>query len=399
MKQRKCNEELLNLLGKSMQVKESLEQQSSFSQEAMFQQANKQPVRKKCVLEQQQMERFDASCEPKVQSIQTKLNGMEKSVKSLMKRVSRSQQQVGDANDQLNELESKLAELTNRLYQQPAGGQQINTFNFTEQTYSIIAEFFTAIHNNDLTTVRLYLSLGLVQINVKDQSPPYLEQLWRFDGSPALMVAAAHGYTAMLRMLVKEFKANVEDTDNDGGTALMAAVSFGQSEAARILLGELGANVNAASNDGSTALMHAASSSRPDLVRKLVKEFGAQVEAKCTSGETSLMAAVVSKSQKSIQVVVHLLVEELGAQVDAANNDGYTALMFASIYGKYELVDFLIKNNANTQARTRQGKTALDLAGSAPGVSNTAKQCVVELLQQNNRWHTYGISIVRSRTA
>jgi len=53
---------------------------------------------------------------------------------------------------------------------------------------------------------------------------------------------------------------------------------------------------------------------------------------------------------------------KLGADLDLPNNNGETCIMHAINNENYSLVDFLVKNKVNLEARTNDGKTVMDFA-------------------------------------
>jgi ankyrin repeat protein len=62
----------------------------------------------------------------------------------------------------------------------------------------------------------------------------------------------------VVRCLVKEFGADVNQAGRNGHVALCAAAQDGHEHVVRCLLGECGANVNQRSDGGATALYAAA---------------------------------------------------------------------------------------------------------------------------------------------
>lgn len=71
-------------------------------------------------------------------------------------------------------------------------------------------------------------------------------------GNTPLILAANHGHTELVRLLVRS-GANLNRSNDKGANALIAAVMSGHAAAAGLLI-EQGANLNAADNSGNTAL-------------------------------------------------------------------------------------------------------------------------------------------------
>jgi hypothetical protein len=97
---------------------------------------------------------------------------------------------------------------------------------------------------------------------------------------------------AVVRCLVKECGADVNQARYDGCTPLYAAAQLGLLSVVQCLLKELGADINKATNDGSTPLMVASALEHTEVVVWLIKH-GADAQAPAPTGGT---AADVSKA-------------------------------------------------------------------------------------------------------
>ena len=78
------------------------------------------------------------------------------------------------------------------------------------------------------------------------------------------------------------------------------------------------------------------------------------IETKDRYGRTLLFLAVAATKNET-EMAARLL--ELGADVDAAEQNGFTPLYWAAFDGNAELVDLLLANGANANAKTQDGKT------------------------------------------
>jgi hypothetical protein len=96
----------------------------------------------------------------------------------------------------------------------------------------------------------------------------------------------------MVRCLVKELGADVNQADHEGDTPLYLAALEGKMDILRCLVREFGADVSQANSDGCTPLMIAIVNNHVDVVRWLVKE-GADTQAKFAA--TEYTAATISK--------------------------------------------------------------------------------------------------------
>ena len=94
-----------------------------------------------------------------------------------------------------------------------------------------------------------------------------------YAGVTALMEAAAHGSTDVMKLLLAK-GANIEAADAQKWTALLWAADKGQADAAQLLITG-GANVNAKGDRGLNALSLAQMEGYP-TVAKLLEDHGAK---------------------------------------------------------------------------------------------------------------------------
>jgi hypothetical protein len=162
------------------------------------------------------------------------------------------------------------------------------------------------------------------------------------------------GSLDIMRCLVKEFDADVNQTNEEGTTALVTAVISGKFNMVRFLVRDLGADVN--QSPVSSPLLFATVKGNVEMMRCLVKELGANVNhAEHILGATALFAAV----EKGTLDMVRFVVKDLGADVNQAKHDGVTPLMAAN---GIEIVRWLVKNGANTQASVQQQVSVADVS-------------------------------------
>ena len=98
------------------------------------------------------------------------------------------------------------------------------------------------------------------------------------NGNAAVHYAARND--TLLRLIGKEFKANVDVRNNDGDAILHWLCREGRFSLARFLIVECKANANIKDSDGNAPLAHAAAHNHKDICECLVKEGKADVNAK-----------------------------------------------------------------------------------------------------------------------
>ena len=141
--------------------------------------------------------------------------------------------------------------------------------------------------------------------------------------------------------------ANPNFPDKKGAVPVMPATG----ELLRCLL-ENGANPSASDNLGRTAAMYHANI-KSDLM--LLLKFGADIHARDLQGNDVLLCA--DKNHEHIK----FLIETFGFSADDRNDDGTSILHMACADMWPGTVKYLIRHGANPAARTKDGKTPLDL--------------------------------------
>jgi ankyrin repeat protein len=96
-------------------------------------------------------------------------------------------------------------------------------------------------------------------------------------GATAVFHADQEGRMALVKYMVEELGADVHLPNKNGITVLSVAAQEGHVDIVRYLRNELNVDVNQASNDGVTPVLYAAQQNRIDVLRCLVMELGADV--------------------------------------------------------------------------------------------------------------------------
>jgi ankyrin repeat protein len=177
-------------------------------------------------------------------------------------------------------------------------------------------------------------------------------------GAEPLINAALYGKLEVVRFLVKELGADINQADEIGYTPLLVAAQKGYLAVCVCLVKELGADVHRANPEGYAPLFTAAQKGHLPVVHCLVKDLGADVDQPSDTGTTPLHIA----ARNGHLDVVQCLVKELGADINKAADAGVTPLMVASHHEHMEVVVWLIKHGADAQAMHQEGFAAADLS-------------------------------------
>jgi ankyrin repeat protein len=169
-----------------------------------------------------------------------------------------------------------------------------------------------------------------------------------------LLIAAYGGRLYVVKCLVNEFDAKVNQRCQEGATPLIIAAEKGHLNVLRFLANEARADVNQGTNDGATPLYFATLHINLDVIRCLIAECGASVNQANSIGVTPLYIA----AQYLHLDIVRCLTTEFGADVNLANEDGITALMAAAVHNNQDLIKHLVHKGANVRAVSRNGNTA-----------------------------------------
>jgi ankyrin repeat protein len=165
-----------------------------------------------------------------------------------------------------------------------------------------------------------------------------------------LVAAACENFPEIIRFLINELCAEVNQSESGGHTPLTVAVDLEHLDAMRCLVKEFGADVTLGRrSDGLTPLLLAAIKGFLDVVRCLVGELGVDVNQMDRTGgvrTTALLAAIGSGNLE----LVRILVKEFGADVNLVSYDGSTPLIVASHLKHEKIIKLLLKAGADAQA-------------------------------------------------
>jgi ankyrin repeat protein len=188
-------------------------------------------------------------------------------------------------------------------------------------------------------------------------------------GRTPLIVAAAHDGNARTVRLLLNKGADIHAADAAGDTAMTVAAAAGDLETIKLLLAR-GAKPDQANKGGFTPLLNASMNGNAAMMRLLIAK-GANVNAanvfagRSKFGEialkqmTPLMVAAPHGSPEAVRILL-----ESGAAINARDSRGMTPLMFAVASDNQDLdvVEMLIAHDAEINAKSGAGETALDWA-------------------------------------
>lgn len=181
-------------------------------------------------------------------------------------------------------------------------------------------------------------------------------------GGTALAIAAAGGRTETVKLLLAK-GADVNAKAQSGETPLYGAVGyFGNKEVTELLIAN-GAEVNAENPLKRTPLFAAVEAGNKATVEVLLAN-GADVNVKeFPSSRTPLhyVGLEVARDDSDCKEIIKLLLKE-GAKVNAKDNGDRTPLHYLVEGGYKNCVEFIVGNGADVNAKTYRGQTPLHLA-------------------------------------
>ncbi|KAJ5625445.1 hypothetical protein N7510_001754 [Penicillium lagena] len=282
----------------------------------------------------------------------------------------------GDRSILLNFIQSKA-----KLAGYDRCGFETSNWKPEPKTSDIKAEHIAAYFNlEQLMQELLVINPGNVNIQDSRKQTP-------------LFLAASHGHESMAKLLLN-MGAEVDLLDTDGKSPLYAAANQGYERIVQLLL-DKGADIEMRNSSSETPLYVAAGNGH-DIVITLLLDRGANVDSRNDGDRTALHAASMDGSVKNVKAllsrganplsktkdgevplhdaslngqleVVKLFLEK-GVSIDIANNQGETPLLKVADYFLYALVNqenhdatfrLLLSKGANTEAKTKDGETAL----------------------------------------
>ncbi|KAK2714307.1 hypothetical protein QYM36_008761 [Artemia franciscana] len=190
------------------------------------------------------------------------------------------------------------------------------------------------------------------------------------NGQSALHIAAANGRENIVEFFLRETEVNFDDPDNNGRTALHLAAKNGHKGAVEALL-KKNAKTDIIDNGGNSPLHYAVANNQIDVVRILLRK-----ETNVDNNETmdGLTSLDISAKRGHLGLVDYLI--KSNADINAKSGRAFTPLLFAAFSGHLKVVKVLIQNGANVNAVDIQCCTSLHHAAE-----NHQEQIVKVLLE------------------
>jgi len=158
------------------------------------------------------------------------------------------------------------------------------------------------------------------------------------DGATPLWMSLQTGHLQVVEYLIKH-GADVNLAKNNG-TPLSVSSQNGHLSIVQYLI-QSGADVNRGNKNGDTPLLAGSENGHLQVVEYLIK-YGADVNVTRNDGTTPLF---MSSQNGHLQVVQYLT--DHGADVNQGTNDGITPLAVAIYQNQTEVAKFLLRKNAN----------------------------------------------------
>lgn len=171
-----------------------------------------------------------------------------------------------------------------------------------------------------------------------------------------LCVASRNGNTNIVKLLIHEAGADVNQKCSNGITALYTAAFFGHNGIVQIIIntGTIH-NIDATNDVGCTALHASAQCGCIDIAKILI-DHGADINIRTSAGASPLLLA----AQNGYEDIVSLLISK-HAIIDNTDIHGNTPLFFASKNNHLEIVKMLVKCGSNIMSENIQ-KTSTPLS-------------------------------------
>lgn len=161
----------------------------------------------------------------------------------------------------------------------------------------------------------------------------------------AVHYAAEHGHADVVKVLKKDFKADMDKVDYRGRTALHLAAQKGYIDAVKELINQSPNIINIKDKEGRNALHAAAESGNFQVIKYLVGDSKLAIDSQTGTGKTALMIA----SERGHIDFVNYMVGKFHADMNFKDSPaGMTAMMMAAKIGHLPIVQALYKHDSES---------------------------------------------------
>jgi ankyrin repeat protein len=226
--------------------------------------------------------------------------------------------------------------------------------------------FPEAIERMDMESIQTLIGAGS-QVNFKDKN-----------GSTALHLAIKYmDANSYLQFLLQTHAIpNLENINRNSLVYLcLITISNNMQAIVRPLI-EISDNMNMANKQKQTPL-HIATQAGNEAVVKLLVEKGAHIDCKDVYGNLPLHYAAQIGNLEIVEIFINKKEKDI---INARNKKKRTALYLASEKGHREIVDFLIRQQADIRCISKNGNSALHYAAKA------GQMKVLKLLLEEHKW-------------
>ena len=183
----------------------------------------------------------------------------------------------------------------------------------------------------------------------------------RYGVSP-LHVACKKGNLSLVRTLIHDYYADINDRDALGGTPFTRAIDNERDEVMLVLISEFGCDPTNIKNKfvGESPLHVACKNCNLDLIRILIRDYNADLNNKDSYGETPFVLALENEGDE----VMLVLISEFGYDpTNIKGRNGISPLHVACKKGNFSLVRTLICDyHADLNDKDIYGYTPITLA-------------------------------------
>lgn len=182
------------------------------------------------------------------------------------------------------------------------GGADVADKDFDGQTPLSIA-----CQNNHVRVVRYLIRTGEVDVNCLLKDVCLLIDERCFAGETLLGVQVACGRNEIAKLLIKEGRADLENTGGQGQTPFVIAAAFGNLEMIRYMAEHCSVDVESRDAMGRGAILHAAKFGDVNVLKYLIETAKLRPDVKDQKGKTALDYALLGKDKDTIDYLKLIL--------------------------------------------------------------------------------------------